>query len=34
MIPVLVLLLAVALSTVGVLPEILCSCTDVLKNFA
>jgi hypothetical protein len=34
MIPVLVLLLAAALSTAGALPEILCGCTDVLKNFA
>ena len=33
MIPVLVLLLAAALSTVA-LPEIICTCTDVLKTFA
>jgi len=31
---VLVLLLAMALSTAAVVPEILCSCTSVLKNFA
>jgi hypothetical protein len=34
MIPVLVLLLAAALSTAGALPEIICTCTDVLKTFA
>jgi len=34
MIPLLVLLLAVALSTVGARPEIICTCTDVLKTFA
>jgi len=34
MIPVLVLMLAAALSTVGALPEIICTCTDVLKTFA
>jgi len=34
MIPVLVLLLAAALSTAGAVPEIICSCTDVLKTFA
>jgi len=28
------LLLAAALSRVGALPEILCGCTDVRKNFA
>jgi len=28
------LLLAAALSRAGALPEILCGCTDVLKNFA
>ena len=30
----LVLLLAAGLSTFGALPEVLCGCTDVLKNFA
>jgi hypothetical protein len=34
MIPVMVLLLAAALSTVGALPVIICTCTDVLKTFA
>jgi hypothetical protein len=28
------LLLTAALSRIGALPEILCGCTDVLKNFA
>jgi hypothetical protein len=32
--PVLALLLAVALSTAAVVPDIICSCTNVLKNFA
>lgn len=31
---VLVLLLTMVLSTAAVVPEILCSCTNVLKNFA
>jgi len=34
MIPVMVLLLAAALSTAGALPDIICTCTDVLKTFA
>jgi len=34
MIPVLVLMLAAALSTAVALPEIICTCTDVLKTFA
>jgi hypothetical protein len=34
MIPVLTMLLAAALSTAVALPEIICTCTDVLKTFA